>query len=317
VRHFAEAVRMAASDPHERGLLGHARSVREMAALGLLPQVATFLDKELAQVRPLGERPSQTRARMQILKTEIELLKHELALAQQRGQLYKPRDANGPTSQAAPEHASIEELNRKSVSQLGQDLWVLEQTGYKRGGFFVEFGATDGVLLSNTLLLETEFGWHGICAEPNPALFEKLKMNRKCLVSSACIAGESGQEVEFIFADAFGSMAKYAECDMHGASRKAYAENGAVGKVKTISLHDFLVEHHAPRRIEYLSVDTEGSEFEILAAFPFDKWDVQLLTIEHNYTPQREKLRELLSAHGYRCVEREWDDWYVKDTESK
>jgi len=80
----------------------------------------------------------------------------------------------------------------------------------------------------------------------------------------------------------------------------------------TESLDDLLNRLKAPREIDYLSVDTEGSEYEILLTFPFDRWNVRLLTVEHNFSDTRTKLRFLLESHGYKCTEAQWDDWYER-----
>ena len=69
-------------------------------------------------------------------------------------------------------------------------------------------------------------------------------------------------------------------------------------------------QSNAPHVIDYLSIDTEGSEFEILETFPFECWQVNLLTVEYNYTDRRNDIRSLLDKKGYKCTEREWDDWY-------
>jgi hypothetical protein len=61
-----------------------------------------------------------------------------------------------------------------------------------------------------------------------------------------------------------------------------------------------------------MSVDTEGSEFDILNAFPFENWDIQLLSVEHNCTKQRDLIYKLLTEKGYCRVEAKWDDWYYK-----
>ena len=66
----------------------------------------------------------------------------------------------------------------RSYSQLGQDLTVLKFYNDKRDGYFIELGASDGITLSNTYLLEKEFGWKGICAEPVPVKYEALCKNR-------------------------------------------------------------------------------------------------------------------------------------------
>lgn len=294
---FEEAMRTA-NPGQPPGPLAEIRALRETARLGLLPEAAKGLTGLLDRIETEQAVSAPEAA---AFRAQLGLLNHMLAIAQKRGQVGSGGSAAG--------------LEARATSQLGQDLWVLEQTGMKRGGYFVEFGATDGVLLSNTYLLETEFGWNGLCAEPNPAFFERLKANRSCTVSPACIAGETGREVEFVLADEYGSIADYADSDMHVDRRAAFRDLGEVITLTTQSLDDFLKAHDAPRTIDYLSIDTEGSEYEILEAFPFGDWNIRLMTVEHNHTPMRDKLRALMKRHGFTHTEKNFDDWYVKTTD--
>ena len=299
-KHFVEAARL--SGDHQPDSAGRMRGIRELARNNLIAEAMSLLQAEVGDLRGSASAPKVggNDARMTMLESRLELLQGGLLLAQRRRQL-------DPVSAAVDQ--PIEHL---STSQLGQDLWVLERTGHKRGGFFVEFGATDGVLLSNTYLLEQEFGWSGICAEPNPKLFEQLCANRRCKVSSACIGSRTGSRVDFILADAYGGIADFAAEDSHADKREAFRQLGAVTTMTTVSLNDFLVEQGAPRHIDYLSIDTEGSEFDILDAFPFDAWTIDLITVEHNYSARRDSIRALLERHGFRCEEHEWDDWYSR-----
>jgi hypothetical protein len=85
-------------------------------------------------------------------------------------------------------------------------------------------------------------------------------------------------------------------------------------EVETVTLEDLLSTHKAPSYIEFLSIDTEGSEYEILSAFDFARYSFGLICVEHNFTNNREKIRELLTANGYSQVLHEYsafDDWYV------
>ena len=78
---------------------------------------------------------------------------------------------------------------------------------------------------------------------------------------------------------------------------------------------DLLEKYNAPKTIDYLSIDTEGSEYEILSVFDFDAFDIRVITCEHNYTPMREQLFELLTKNGYERKYSElslFDDWYVR-----
>ena len=203
----------------------------------------------------------------------------------------------------------------KSKAQLFQDLWALWICGRKHGGYFVEFGAANGVELSNTYLLEKEMGWSGILAEPNPHFAKSLERNRRCIVSDRCVYSASGETLEFLAAQKgeFSRIASIAPGDSHEERRRSDAETITV---QTISLNDLLTEHGAPAEIDYLSLDTEGSEFEILKAFDFERWRVKAITVEHNYMPIRQHLHDLLSGKGFRRTWPElsrWDDWYVRD----
>jgi hypothetical protein len=84
--------------------------------------------------------------------------------------------------------------------------------------------------------------------------------------------------------------------------------------VRTISLVDLLDQHHAPQIIDFLSIDCEGSEFAILENFDFAKYRFRVIVCEHNFTPMREKIYQLLVSNGYRRVYEGFsyvDDWYV------
>lgn len=198
-------------------------------------------------------------------------------------------------------------------SQIQQDLFVLLALDFKKDGFFIEFGATDGVYMSNSWIFEKEFGWQGIVAEPGVRWHKELYNNRNCKISTKCVWKESGHKLLFNEASdaGFSTINEYASKDHHSELRK----KGKQYDVETISLNDLLEFNNAPQIIDYLSIDTEGSEYDILSAFDFDKWEISVITVEHNYTDNRNKIQILLEASGYKRVLTsisQFDDWYVK-----
>lgn len=213
---------------------------------------------------------------------------------------------------ALPEDTQVKALKTldQSRAQLRQDVLALAMNSFKRSGFFVEFGATDGVELSNTWLLENTYGWSGILAEPARGWHEDLKRNRNCAIETKCVWKANGETLTFTEAPR-GENSGISE--FVSSSRKL---RGTSYDVETISLNALLESHNAPEVIEYMSIDTEGSEFDILNAFDFDRWQMRLMTIEHNYAPQRDSIFELLTSKGYKRVMQDqsrFDDWYVKD----
>lgn len=204
---------------------------------------------------------------------------------------------------------------KQSKSQLRQDLFVLALFDFKRSGYFVEFGATDGVSDSNTYLLEKKFAWNGILSEPARCWEFKLKSNRNVNIDNSCVWSKSNEEIEFLESKfpAYSTINQYANVDMHASRRRDHAKNYSV---KTISLLDLLNKYMAPHDIDFLSIDTEGSEFEILNAFDFTKYYIKVIVCEHNFSSNRSKIYDLLTHHGYQRVLEEcsyFDDWYVRE----
>ncbi len=200
----------------------------------------------------------------------------------------------------------------KSKSQLRQDLFVLSQLDFKINGYFVDFCATNGIDLSNTYLLEKEFHWTGILAEPAKCWHEALRKNRSADIETSCVWKDSGSTLLFNEVDGaeFSTIKDFSGSDLHANRRK----HGREYEIRTISLIDLLEKYKAPQVIDYLSIDTEGSEFMILENFDFGKYQFRVITCEHNYTPMRDKIFELLTEHGYTRVSQKisgFDDWYV------
>ncbi len=210
---------------------------------------------------------------------------------------------------------SLSRALSSSTSQLGQDLLALALTDCKRNGFFVEFGATNGKDLSNTYILEKYFSWQGILAEPAKSWHKDLKINRDCEIETDCVWKESG--VEIVFNEVpyleLSTIEQFSYNDMHFKSRKS----GRRYAVNTISLTELLEKYNAPFVIDYLSIDTEGSEFEILGNFDFSKYQINFISCEHNFTKTRSQIQQLLESNGFRRVLVDlsrFDDWYVNDS---
>jgi FkbM family methyltransferase len=202
----------------------------------------------------------------------------------------------------------------KSPAQLFQDLLVIFFLKGKHGGYFVEFGATNGLDLSNTLILEKHFEWKGLLAEPAKCWHAALKANRNVAIDTRCVWKQTGSKLAFKeteFAE-LSTLSNLVDKDFNKGGRV----KGATYFVETVSLNDLLRAHSAPREIDYLSVDTEGSELEILQAFDFANYNIKIMTVEHNFVePNRQEVFKLLSGEGFvRVFEplSKFDDWYVK-----
>jgi len=193
-------------------------------------------------------------------------------------------------------------------SQFGQDQHVINVFNQKQNGFFIEVGAYDGVSMSNTYLLEYQYGWKGICIEPNPTYFAQMVTNRpNCINLSCAVFNEDNKEMSFID-DKSGGCSGFVETNSH-----THILHNPVITVTTKKLTTILEESNAPKFIDFLSLDTEGSEYEILNSHDFDKYIFGYICVEHNFIDSnRKKIRELLESKGYMfCRENNVDDDYI------
>jgi FkbM family methyltransferase len=188
----------------------------------------------------------------------------------------------------------------KFYSQIGQDKWVLETVfpGVK-DGFFLDVGSGDGTSLSNTKALE-ERGWRGLCIDP----FPKNMQDRSCQMLKEVVFSETGKRVRFQASGDVGGVA-----DTLGRW-KGEALGSASVELTTVTLGDILERTKAPPFIHFVSLDIEGAELEALKGFPFDKYKIGAMAVEHNEEePKRTEIETLMTRHGYRKVH----SWYQDD----
>jgi len=207
----------------------------------------------------------------------------------------------------------------KWFSQCGQDKFVLEEIFFnKKHGNFVEVGAHDGISLSNTFAMELNFSWGGVCVEPSSRSSAILKRRKAQLFNvCACPQELEGQIVRFrenqrvelshtIFEDLYESPYYAKELEMK--------ENEYWDRLKKCKTLDSILTEskiglkrfpNASNIVDYISIDTQGSEWMIMKDFPFDKWNVRVFTIANDMyaggekEKNRNKTKSLMENNGY------------------
>ena len=139
-------------------------------------------------------------------------------------------------------------------SQAGQDEWVDTFFKSKKNGYFLDIGAYDGVHLSNTYYLENELGWEGLCIDADTDVYKDLDKNRNCKKINIAISNKSG-------------ISNFSQAGVSGR----ISEEGNM-EVNTTSIDKILIEFNCPKIIDYISLDVEGHEYNVLEMFPFSEY---------------------------------------------
>ena len=181
------------------------------------------------------------------------------------------------------------------------DKWIVEVIfPGKRGGYFIEAGAANGKKQSSCYVLEKELGWTGICVEPNDLFFKELVENRSdSICENLCLSNRTGKVIyiegskDMVSPYLGGIKENLIKFRRNG---KEVIEKGKEIEKEAITIFDLLRRHNAPKVIEYIALDIEGSELPVLEVFPFAEYKVLAFSVEGK------QCNNLLVSQGYREV---------------
>jgi len=170
-----------------------------------------------------------------------------------------------------------------------------EANGLKRGGYFVDLAAADGMLHSNTYFLESILGWKGLLIEANPAYAESLKRNRSSQVVQACVSDRNDEEVKFRIDNGFLGGIIDDETDNNRFVRARELSKAQILTLPSKTLEQILIERNSPKLIDFVSLDVEGAEYMILRNFNFENYQFRSIVVERPSA----QLDALLDEKGY------------------
>ncbi|HXW41110.1 MAG TPA: FkbM family methyltransferase [Xanthobacteraceae bacterium] len=184
-----------------------------------------------------------------------------------------------------------------------EDRLKAEFFGARHGGFFVEVGANEPQRGSQTWQFE-QAGWSGVLVEPQPELAERLRRTRRAQVVAAACSSPN---------NAGGEMTLHV-LGPHSSLKPELAVTGvqpeAEIKVRVRTLDDILEQSGAPAPIDFVSIDVEGHEPEVLSGFNLTRWRPRLLLVEDHVATLA--THRLLTRAGYRLIRRTGlNGWYV------
>jgi FkbM family methyltransferase len=209
------------------------------------------------------------------------------------------------------------ELQRDGYSsQCGQDKWLVEVVfGGMRNGVFVDIGAHDGVSFSNTYFLEKQLDWDGVAIEPMPEVFARLDSNRECVKLNGCVAANAGP-AGFLKISGYSEMlsglvAQYDPRHLERIRREVSVNGGTVEEIEVQCFRlDSVLQEYGLKEINYMNVDVEGAEYDILRSIDFGAVNIRVCGIENNYRDFR--IPRLMRDNGYTFVAIVGDEFYVK-----
>jgi FkbM family methyltransferase len=212
-------------------------------------------------------------------------------------------------AQKKSESSSFEILNQpnlllESKSENGQDLFALFANKFKRHGTFLEFGAYDGITFSNTFLLEKQLNWSGVLVDPIPKHFDQMRLNRNCISIHAAITVSNKEFVKILESPA-SNLSK-------PVSKRSITDK--THRVPAYTLTEIMDKYFLAKSLDFLSIDVEGEDLEILASVDFSKYEINAICVEHNNRINSKEILKYMES-DYELVWSEYsgnDFWFMR-----
>ncbi len=184
--------------------------------------------------------------------------------------------------------------------------YVLNLLQRKENLFFIDIGAHDGLSCSNSAFMEFFLNWKGICIEPHPELFSLLEESRSCKLYNCCVDEIDG-DADFVIIDGDGDALSGIYTNMTQEHKDRFIDHVnthgggyRIEKIKSRTLNSILEENQITH-IDYLSIDTEGSEFNIIKSIDFEKFSINIISAENN-DPNDNSVRDFLQSKGFKFI---------------
>lgn len=180
-------------------------------------------------------------------------------------------------------------------SQFQQDYFLYKYHFHKLGrqGVYLDVASNDAIVISNTYFFDRCLKWRGVCVEANSFYFERLYSKRSCQVVPTCVGSKNGEVVKFLPKGGAGGILG----ENYKSQKKVNTlESYAVEKVCT-TIYDVL-RREGIKTVDYLSLDVEGHELEVLKGIDFESVTINVMTVELN-GGERSGISKFLKSKGF------------------
>lgn len=188
-----------------------------------------------------------------------------------------------------------------SFAKSGLDLQVFQMLQQKKTGFFVDIGSHHPILANNSFFFSLR-GWRGICVDPNPEFSNLYRKKRpKDLFLNIGISSQSNTQLNY-YKLKKGLSARNSFSEEYIYSNKLQESIEEIIPVKVMSLKEVFDKYLKVDKIDFLSIDCEGLDFEVLKSNDWEKYRPKIVCIETHGTLQNDLISEstiFMAKHGY------------------